>query len=109
VELNKRRAAQLPSKRAREEHRDKALSELLGGLSASQLEELVKFAGHFTAGAIRLKILPASAQNADCYFSGSMLDRAEYIQEERESLFSQYGTMLKGRKQFAPGLGPTKH
>jgi hypothetical protein len=40
---------------------------------------------------VSMRILPCGPEALECSFSGSLLGRREYLQEERENLFSRYG------------------
>lgn len=46
--------------------------------------------------ALSLRCMGIDEDHADCAFVGSLLTRDNYIQKERDALFSRYGSQLKG-------------
>jgi hypothetical protein len=71
-----------------------ALRQLFGDASPEMLEKIGDFVAAFTNDSIMVRVLPCGKENLDCHFAGVLLGRSEYIQEEREALFSRHGTML---------------
>ncbi len=70
-----------------------AKSALMGGISSEQLTAMSEFVDAFVGEGISLRALPCGLQYLDAGFGGALLGRREYIQEERETLFSRYGTI----------------
>jgi hypothetical protein len=70
-------------------------SQMLGGqqLTMSNIGEFIRA---FTNGSTSVSIHPCGFDQPGVYFSGSLLGRSDYIQEEREELFARYGTQLEG-------------
>lgn len=61
------------------------------------LPELFDFLGDVLQGdSIYVRFLACGAERADLAFVGSLLGRDEYIQRERETLYSRYGARLEG-------------
>ena len=46
--------------------------------------------------AITVRVLPCGPEQTSYSFVGSLLGRDEYIQREREALFSRYGSIVSG-------------
>jgi hypothetical protein len=71
-----------------------ALRQLFGDANPEMLKEIGDFVSAFTNDTIMVRVLPCGKSNLDCHFAGVLLGRSEYIQEEREALFSRHGTTL---------------
>jgi hypothetical protein len=72
-----------------------AKATLLDGLTPTQLQALSDFISSFMGDSISLRVLPCGREHLEFGFSGAMLGRKEYIQEERENLFSRYGSLAR--------------
>jgi hypothetical protein len=68
-----------------------ALAAVMGGMTPDQLEAMTGFVDAFVGEGIAFRALPCGKDDATSGFAGALLGRREYIQEERESLFSRYG------------------
>lgn len=77
--------------RARETARAQALAALMSGTSPAQLDAISRAVQSFVGDSISLRVLPCGIQKPEFAFTGALLGRKEYIQEEREHLFSRYG------------------
>jgi hypothetical protein len=84
--------------RSGEEMREALIAEKLvqfsGGVSLEQLTSLGDLADAFANGSIIARALPFGPEHPEYHFAGTLLSRNEYIQPEREALFSRYGTKL---------------
>lgn len=86
----------LSSDEARDRVKELAVQQLMGGqFSIAQIEDIAEAVGAFTNETISVRILPHGIDHLDYHFAGTLLSRNEYIQEEREALFSRYGSMLR--------------
>lgn len=81
---------------AREQKKAELLSDLLSGTSLSQMKDIADTVAAFTNGAISVRVLPCGRDYPNYHFAGTLLGRSDYIQEEREALFSRYGVYLDG-------------
>jgi hypothetical protein len=66
---------------------------LMGGMTSDQLAAMGDFVDAFVGEGIALRALPCGLEDLELGFGGALLGRREYIQEERETLFSRYGTV----------------
>ncbi|MBN9611266.1 MAG: hypothetical protein J0I11_18355 [Actinobacteria bacterium] len=71
--------------------RDAGLAAMMGGISHHQLEAIVRAVRAFVGDSVSIRILPCGLGHLEFAFIGNLLGRREYIQEERENLFSRYG------------------
>jgi hypothetical protein len=80
---------------AAEQGRRKALEEakklLFGGMDPNQLTAIVSFVEAFVGDSVAIRIAPCGIDQLELGFGGALLGRDEYIQREREHLFSRYG------------------
>jgi hypothetical protein len=79
------------SDRARRSVREHAKRLLLGGSDPSQLMAIVSFVESFVGDSVAIRIAPCGIDQLELGFGGALLGRDEYIQREREHLFSRYG------------------
>lgn len=70
-----------------------AKTAMLGGFSPEQLSALSSFVDAFVGNDIAFRALMCGQAHLTLGFGGTLLGRREYIQEERDSLFSRYGTV----------------
>ena len=70
-----------------------AKAALMGGITADQLNAMSDFVDAFVGDSISFRALASGADHLAHGFGGTLLGRREYIQEERESLLSRYGTV----------------
>lgn len=72
--------------------RKAAKSTIMGGVTDEYLDAISGFVESFLGDSIALRVMPCGGDdNLDLCFSGALLNRLEYIQQEREHLFSRYG------------------
>lgn len=67
-----------------------------GDMDPVVMKSLADLFRSFLAGSIAIRVLPCGEDHPEYSFGGSLLSRREYIQEEREALFSRYGSVLRG-------------
>lgn len=67
-------------------------SAMMGGLEPEQLQAMGGFVDAFVGDDIAFRALACGRDHLELGFGGALLGRREYIQEERDSLFSRYGT-----------------
>lgn len=113
VELESQIDAQiqsLPKDRRKNEERklkrdldDKLSAALETGLMASdaldmsEVETVAKVLNaYLTSDAITVRLLPCGRADSSYSFVGSLLERDDYIQRERDALFSRYGSIVSG-------------
>jgi hypothetical protein len=78
--------------KSQQQQRAQAIDAMLGGqASLAQIEAVSRLIESFAGDSIQLRILPCGLNNLELGFTGALLGRREYIQEERENLFSRYG------------------
>ena len=80
--------------KARHQALQAAKSALMGGLVSDQLVAMSDFVEAFEGDSISLRLTPCGADHLEFGFNGALLGRREYLQEEREHLFSRYGHSL---------------
>ncbi len=77
--------------RSQQQLRAQAMTTLMGSTSLDRVKAISRLIESFAGESILLRILPCGLDNLELGFTGTLLGRSEYIQEERESLFSRYG------------------
>lgn len=87
VNLNKQQLKQAKTR---------ARKELWGDTDPKMVERISALISSFLADSIAIRVLPCGASLPEISFGGVLLGRREYIQEEREALFSRYGSLLRG-------------
>ncbi len=70
----------------------KAKEEIMG-FPSTWTDAIAGFVAAFVGDSISLRVLPCGREHLEYAFSGALLGRKEYIQEERENLFSRYGAV----------------
>lgn len=78
----------------KEELLRKARTAILKGVSEDYIRAMSGFMQSFLGDDIAMRALPCGEQYLEYGFSGALLNRADYIQSEREHLFSRYGTYM---------------
>lgn len=73
--------------------KEMAKATVMGGMSTDQLAAISAFVEAFVGEGISLRALPCGMEQMELGFQGALLGRREYIQDERETLFSRYGTV----------------
>lgn len=69
-----------------------AKTAIMGGADPEMLRSIGEFISAFVGDSISVRLLPCGLEHLEYGFSGPLLGRREYIQEERENLFSRYGS-----------------
>lgn len=77
---------------AREAQKDVAVAALLGGASSLMLEDIAEFVSGFTNDSIMVRAQPCGPARPELHFGGVLLSRSDYLQDDREALFSRYGS-----------------
>ncbi|WP_157430449.1 DUF6414 family protein [Actinomadura macra] len=80
----------------RTEKIDALVKESMEGLSPEAMRDFAKLADAFTNKTISLRCFPCGADSPQFHFAGALLSRSDYIQDEREELYSRNGTELDG-------------
>lgn len=78
----------------KEELLRKARNGVLGGSTENDIKAMSGFVQSFLGDDIAMRALPCGEEYLEYGFSGALLNRADYIQNEREHLFSRYGTYM---------------
>jgi hypothetical protein len=79
---------------AREAQKDTAVEALLGGAASSTFEDIAEFVSGFTNDSIMVRAQPCGPARPELHFGGVLLSRTDYLQDDREALFSRYGSQL---------------
>jgi hypothetical protein len=79
---------------AREAQKDAAVQALLGGASAGMFDDIAEFVTGFTNDSIMVRAQPCGPARPELHFGGVLLSRSDYLQDDREALFSRYGSQL---------------
>jgi hypothetical protein len=78
--------------KSQQQVRAQAMEALLGGsVGLSQIDAISRLIESFAGDSVLLRVLPCGLDNLEFGFTGALLGRREYIQEERENLFGRYG------------------
>jgi hypothetical protein len=78
----------------KEELLRKARSQFLPENGEDGIRAMQGFIQSFLGDDIAMRALPCGEQHMEYGFNGSLLNRSDYIQQEREHLFSRYGTYM---------------
>lgn len=78
----------------RESNKDAAAEALLGGSSLSMFDDVADFVSAFANDSIMVRAQPCGPSRPELHFGGVLLSRSDYLQEDREALFSRYGSQL---------------
>lgn len=68
----------------------------IGAKSVDQMRSIMKVMQSFIGGTISVRMLACGVDHPESGFAGSLLGRDEYLQREREELYSRYGSVLSG-------------
>lgn len=79
---------------AREAQKDAGVEALLGGASSLMLDEIAEFVSGFTNDSITVRAQPCGPARPQLHFDGVLLSRSDHLQDDREALFSRYGSQL---------------
>lgn len=82
------------AEQVRQAMKDEQIKKMTGGVSLGLLADIVEFVSAFTSDSITVRALPFGTERPEYHFAGTLLSRSEYIQPEREALFSRYGMNL---------------
>ena len=77
--------------KSQQQLRSQAIDALMGSTGPDQVKAISRLVESFAGDSILLRVLPCGPDNLEFGFTGALLGRREYIQEERENLFSRYG------------------
>lgn len=80
------------TKKQRERVEQQRVTELLDGNDPAQVRAIGEFFERFLGGQISMRQFPCGQEHPQLAFTGTLLDRPGYLQEEREALFSKYGS-----------------
>jgi hypothetical protein len=83
------------SKGQREKRVVNAMTNLLQNTDPQTIARLVNTASPILGESIAVRTLPCGQEQSEFSFGGVLLNRAGYIQQEREDLFSRHGTLLR--------------
>ena len=61
------------------------------GIAPTKLDAITRMVQSLIGDSVLMRVLPCGADEREYGFTGALLNRREYIQEERENLFSRYG------------------
>lgn len=78
------------------EARRKAEAEFGGAARLAQMRSVTQVLASLLGEAIAVRLLSCGLDHPQMGFAGSLLARDEYLQREREELFSRYGSVLRG-------------
>src|SRR5918996_742389 len=78
------------------EARREVEAQLGGAAGMDQMRSVMKVLGSFIGEAIAVRLLSCGLDHPEMGFAGSLLARDEYLQRERDELFSRYGSILRG-------------
>jgi hypothetical protein len=77
--------------RSQQQVRQQLMHKLMGDIGPDQVKAISRLVENLAGDSILLRVLPCGVGNLEFGFTGALLGRREYIQEERENLFSRYG------------------
>ncbi len=69
---------------------------LWGGTDPSSVTHIANVMLSLMSDEIAVRVVPCGREHAHLSFGGVLLDRAGYMQKEREALFSRFGSFLSG-------------
>jgi hypothetical protein len=84
------------SERERERLLNQAERAMWQGVDPDSIRSISEVLMSLTSGEIALRVIPCGPDRPELSFGGVLLDRVEYLQKEREALFSRYGSILGG-------------
>ncbi|GAA4514613.1 MULTISPECIES: DUF6414 family protein [Nonomuraea] len=82
------------SGQVRAELKARLIQEMLQGLSPEKVAEIKELVSSLANDAVTLRAFPLGDNHREFNLSGSLLSRSEYMQNEREELYSRYGYTL---------------
>jgi len=78
------------------EARREVEAQLGGAAGLDQMRSVMQVLASFLGDAIAVRLLSCGLDHPQMGFAGSLLARDEYLQRERDELFSRYGSILRG-------------
>jgi hypothetical protein len=96
VQLQSADALAGKSQRDRERIMREALKHLWGGTDPAMVTNIANVMSSLTSDEIALRVVPCGPDHPNLSFGGILLDRSDYMQKEREALFSRFGSVLSG-------------
>ncbi len=78
-------------KGAIERERAEQIAKLFGSTTPQNMRAIAQMVQALNGGEAAVRLLPCGAAHVEYGFSGTLLGRQNYMQQERESLFSRYG------------------
>lgn len=78
-----------------EQARREVEAQLGGSAGMDQMRSVMKVLSSFIGDAIAVRLLACGLDHPEMGFAGSLLARDEYLQRERDELFSRYGSILR--------------
>lgn len=96
VELTSSEALVGKSQREQERILKDAERKLWGEVPAGAVRAMGSLLTSLLHGQIALRVLPCGSGHSALSFGGVLLGRSNYIQQEREALFSRFGPLLQG-------------
>lgn len=79
----------------RDAQKEAAVQAILGDVAPAMFNEIADFTAGFTNDSIVVRAQPCGPGRPELHFGGMLLSRSDYVQEDREALFSRYGTQLR--------------
>lgn len=94
------------------EARREVAAQLGGAAGLDQMRSVMNVLASFIGESIAVRLLSCGLDHPEMGFAGSLLARDEYLQRERDELFSRYGSILRGwttvmQVAHVPGEGET--
>jgi hypothetical protein len=89
-------AQRRPSQRDRDRLAEKLEREMWSGTDPAVVTRIAQVMSSLSSGEIALRVIPCGNDKPELSFGGILLDRADYLQKEREALFSRFGSVLSG-------------
>jgi hypothetical protein len=96
VEMNSSDATAGKSQRDRDRIIAQAERQMWEGTDPSVVGAISDVMESLLGEEIALRVLPCGREHAEYSFGGVLLNRSEYLQKEREALFSRFGSFLSG-------------
>ena len=83
-------------KRLMEHAKEATRAALWSGTDPNSVKAIAGVVNSLLGDSIAVRVIPCGDEHAELSFGGALIDRTEYIQPEREALFSRYGSILRG-------------
>ncbi|MEV0758229.1 hypothetical protein [Streptosporangium sp. NPDC050280] len=82
------------AKEVREEKKAELVKSMLQGMSPEKIAEIKDLVASLANDAVSIRAFPFGEDHREFNLSGALLSRSEYMQNEREELYSRYGYTL---------------